>query len=504
METKQMETNIQNFYKNKVVFLTGGTGFLGKVFIEKLLRSTDVAKVYVLTRPKAGVDINERFSKILKDPLFEKLCTIKPNPMKYIKPIAGDCTLSNLGISSAEDREELIENVDIVVHVAATVRFNEPLSNATKINVQATVELINLAKEMKKLKSFVHVSSAFANCLVFNASETYYTEYLGISSDKLLQIKDVLGDETLDRMEGELVGKFPNTYCYTKSLAEEAVLTKANNLPICIFRPGIILPTSDEPLTGWIDNLYGPMSVLYGSAYGVLRVMYGCPTNKAGLVPVDYCANMMLACGWYTATAVKQIPSKDPPIYSLVPDETNLLEWGAYKKYVEVHGVQIPLSTMIWYPFLIFASNVWYYKFLCFVYHTVPGYIIDFLLLVIGKKPRMTKAYKKIHMQCGLLRYFLDNEFTFDTTNAKQLWKSMSVDDQKLFKFDMRSLNWSNYFYNSLFGLRKFLAKDEPDTIPKAKKLLRRLYFAHCTVQTLVCVGVLWLLWIILKLIFLS
>lgn len=30
METKQMESNIQNFYKNKVVFLTGGTGFLGK------------------------------------------------------------------------------------------------------------------------------------------------------------------------------------------------------------------------------------------------------------------------------------------------------------------------------------------------------------------------------------------------------------------------------------------------------------------------------------------
>lgn len=86
----------------------------------------------------------------------------------------------------------------------------------------------------------------------------------------------------------------------------------------------------------------------------------------------------------------------------------------------------------------------------------------------------MTKAYKKIHKQCALLRYFLDNQFTFDTTNAKQLWKSMSPEDQKLFKFDMSSLDWSNYFYNSLFGLRRFLAKDEPDTIPKAKKLLKK------------------------------
>lgn len=49
------------------------------------------------------------------------------------------------------------------------------------------------------------------------------------------------------------------------------------------------------------------MSVLYGSAYGVLRVMYGNPNYQAGLVPVDFCANMMLALAWYTATAVKQM-----------------------------------------------------------------------------------------------------------------------------------------------------------------------------------------------------
>ena len=88
-------------------------------------------------------------------------------------------------------------------------------------------------------QSFVHVSSAFANCLVFDSSEKYYTEYVGITCDKLLQIKNVLGNEMLDRMEGEIMGKFPNTYCLTKSVAEEAVLNKANDLPISIFRPGI-------------------------------------------------------------------------------------------------------------------------------------------------------------------------------------------------------------------------------------------------------------------------
>ncbi|XP_075148976.1 fatty acyl-CoA reductase wat-like [Haematobia irritans] len=495
----EMDSNIQNFFRDKNVFLTGGTGFLGKVFIEKLLRCTEVQRIYILTRPKAGKNINERFSQIFKEPLFEKLLTVRPDPLKSIKTIAGDCTLPNLGISN-DDYQELIENVDVVIHSAATVRFNEPLSNATQINIEATIDLIKLAKHMKRLKAFVHVSSAFANCLALHGEERFYTEYLGITSDGLLSVKGILGNDKFDRMETEFVGKFPNTYCFTKSVAEEAVLKHGNTLPICIFRPGIILPTSGEPIPGWIDNLYGPMSVLYGSAYGVLRVMYGNAKQPAGLVPVDFCANTMLACAWYTATAVKQIPSQQPQIYNLVPDKSNTLEWGAYKKYVEVHGAEIPLASMIWYPFLIFANNIYLYRFLTLVYHTLPGYFIDFLLILMGRPARMTKAYKKIHKQCGLLRYFLDHTFTFDMDNTKAIWKAMTADDRRIFNFDMASLNWSDYFYNSLFGVRRFLAKEDQSTIPKAKKLLVKLHFLNYAIHIIVFVGFGWLLWSLLKL----
>lgn len=31
-------TPMRNFYRNKTIFLTGGTGFLGQIYIEKLLR----------------------------------------------------------------------------------------------------------------------------------------------------------------------------------------------------------------------------------------------------------------------------------------------------------------------------------------------------------------------------------------------------------------------------------------------------------------------------------
>lgn len=37
-ETIPEDTPMKNFYRNKTIFITGGTGFLGQIFIEKLLR----------------------------------------------------------------------------------------------------------------------------------------------------------------------------------------------------------------------------------------------------------------------------------------------------------------------------------------------------------------------------------------------------------------------------------------------------------------------------------
>lgn len=86
----------------------------------------------------------------------------------------------------------------------------------------------------------------------------------------------------------------------------------------------------------------------------------------------------------------------------------------------------------------------------------------------------MTKAYKKIHKQTRVLQHFVLNDFTFDITNTNNLWNIMSSGDRKMFNFNMAAINWDTYFYNSLFGLRRFLAKEEPESVPKAKVLLMK------------------------------
>lgn len=59
--------NVSDFYKKANVFITGSTGFVGKALLEKLLRTCeDVNKIYLLLRPKKGLNISDRLEKLLE------------------------------------------------------------------------------------------------------------------------------------------------------------------------------------------------------------------------------------------------------------------------------------------------------------------------------------------------------------------------------------------------------------------------------------------------------
>lgn len=83
--------------------------------------------------------------------MFDQLKQEKPKFRHKIVGISGDCVLPGLGINP-NDRKVLIENTNIVFHVAATVRFDEKLKLALNINVNGTREMMLLSREMHDLK----------------------------------------------------------------------------------------------------------------------------------------------------------------------------------------------------------------------------------------------------------------------------------------------------------------------------------------------------------------
>lgn len=112
--TKEL-TPIQNFYKDTIIFLTGCTGFLGQLILEKLLRSCpDISTIYILVRHKKGKDVQTRVDEIFDSLLFERIKESNPKYRHKVVAIFGDCEQPELGLSP-EDRNKLIKEVNVTI-----------------------------------------------------------------------------------------------------------------------------------------------------------------------------------------------------------------------------------------------------------------------------------------------------------------------------------------------------------------------------------------------------
>lgn len=101
--------------------------------------------------------------------------------------------------------------------------------------------------------------------------------------------------------EYRLIGKWPNSYVYTKAIAEDTVRQYSIGIPICIIRPSIVTSTAKEPIEGWINNIYGAVGVVTGSAFGLLHTLYCDPEKVAEIVPADYVISHFIVASWDTA-----------------------------------------------------------------------------------------------------------------------------------------------------------------------------------------------------------
>lgn len=157
-DIEQLPDRIAEMFNDQTVFITGGSGFLGKVLIEKLLRRcSSVKTIYMLVRNKKGKTPQERMDDIFANMVFDTLRKQNPQAFKKCKPIPGDVTIVNLGISP-ENRKLLAEQVEFIFHSAASTRFDETVRVATRMNTRGTKYVLDLAHECKKLKVDLNLS----------------------------------------------------------------------------------------------------------------------------------------------------------------------------------------------------------------------------------------------------------------------------------------------------------------------------------------------------------
>jgi len=185
-------SKVRSFFAGQNVLITGGSGFIGKVLIEKILRSfPEVGRIFVLLRlsKKTGRSAAQRLDEeITASRCFTRLREMWPEFRTRLEAVTGDIGEPRLGLS-AQSEALICDSVGVVFHCAATVkcpalhlraraqdpplqaadppittrRFNEPLKRAFQINVDGTEQLIELCRTMRRLRALVHVSTAYVS-----------------------------------------------------------------------------------------------------------------------------------------------------------------------------------------------------------------------------------------------------------------------------------------------------------------------------------------------------
>lgn len=66
-------SEIKSWYAGKNILLTGSTGFIGKVLLEKILRVLgDINTIYLILRPKKNENFEERCKSMFNNVVSEK------------------------------------------------------------------------------------------------------------------------------------------------------------------------------------------------------------------------------------------------------------------------------------------------------------------------------------------------------------------------------------------------------------------------------------------------
>lgn len=465
---------VSQFYKDRCLLITGATGFMGKVLVEKLLRSCpSVSCIYLLMRPKGGQDVRTRLDELLNSKLFDQLRATSPEALRRLVPIQGDIMLPGLGVAP-QDAATLISRVSVVFHAAATVKFDEALKLSLQMNVLGTKRLVELCHKMERLVALIHVSTAYCNCDRGEVKEMVYPP--PIDPYKLIQLVDWMDDDTFNHLTPKLIGSRPNTYTYTKALAEHVLVQEAESLPLAIVRPSIVAAAWREPLPGWVDNLNGPTGLIVGAGKGMLRTLHCRGELVADLIPVDIPINLLIVAAWYTATQRK---SGELLVYNCVSGMERPVRWGE----INEHGMSAlrrnAMNDVVWYPSLHFTQHKALNTMSVLLQHWLPAYLMDAAARLAGKRPIMVRIAQKLDRAASCLEYFTTHEWNFCNDNVQGLWAALSEVDQHTFNFALSALHWPTYMEQYCLGTKRYVMKEELTTLPTARRHLSKMWWVQ-------------------------
>lgn len=506
-----MSQDIAEAFSDRTIFITGGTGFVGKVLIYQLFSNiADIKTVYLLCRAKKSraskkvLSPQERVKKeILEsrcfDPLRERLGKEKWAELcTRVKAVNGDITQDGLGLNTA-DKEELTNKVELIVHLAATVNFNEKLPLAIQMNTLGGLRVLALAKACKRLEAMVHCSTCYVNFQRQGRNNPNQEEIYPLDFDPEMMVKHILSfhEEEATEETKRLLKRynFPNTYTFTKNMGEQLIQRYKENVPVVIVRPSIIGAALRDPFPGWVDALTAAGGLLLTVSLGVIKELNLGLDLLADVIPVDFVVNVMIKALFHrqqlslrTGTNREVAPSKE----AISKEDTTSDKSGKVEPFVFQVATSASGNALSWnrmynpcknimnnlprkHPKAISRCNVYFTTnpILYQVRFNVLRYFPYLALRCLSALPEPIGSAERRKMVAQLGRAirradilnkefhcFIVNEWVYETANSKALDIGLNEKSKNAFPFDPMDIDWFAYVQYYVYGLFKYIVKD--------------------------------------------
>ena len=163
--------SITDFFRGKVLFITGGTAFLGQPLLAKILTALpEVEKIYLLIRSRTDTSgkhtsAQERLeNELLTSDVFDALRRLHGEnfdawALQKLIPVEGELTDEHLGFSDLE-YQRFQDEVNVFINIAGLVQFDPPFDDSLWGNALAAKHVVNFAKGCRDAV-FLHISTAY-------------------------------------------------------------------------------------------------------------------------------------------------------------------------------------------------------------------------------------------------------------------------------------------------------------------------------------------------------
>jgi long-chain acyl-CoA synthetase len=239
-----------------VVLLTGATGFLGTELAQRLIADTACTLVALVRAD------DDRAAALRLERAWWEWPDLQAAIGERVQPLAGDVTEPGLGLDAAA-LNSLQHRLTHIIHVAAKLRLEAPLDELRRTNVVGTQHVLELARAANSdhgLQRLAYVSTAYV-CGKREGpiEEASFTDSSGFST----------------------------AYERSKFEAEALVRAVQTEVPISIFRPGMIVGNSTTGAIKTFNTVYVPLRLFLN---GKLPLVPTSPSLRLNIVPVDYVA----------------------------------------------------------------------------------------------------------------------------------------------------------------------------------------------------------------------